>query len=452
MSKINEAMVQAYAAPVPRYTSYPTAPHFHDGMGAGRVSSWMAALPETEAISLYLHIPFCDRMCWFCGCHTQHVERYDPVSSYLKSLYKEIALVSERIGRRQKVARIHLGGGSPSMLKSEDLIEFQLTLRAYFEISAETEISVEFDPTDLGKDDVQAFIDFGVTRASLGVQDFNEKVQKAINRPQTFGQTRDVISQLRAGGVGSVNIDALYGLPFQTQETLEATLEQVVSLHPDRIALFGYAHVPWVKPHQKLIPEEALPGTIERYKQARFAERYLKASGYNQIGFDHFAKPGDSLALAAQAGTLRRNFQGYTADNCQTLIGLGTSSISQYAQGYAQNTKNRHAYKRDLENGDLAIEKGFELSADDIVVAAAIECFLCDFRLDVAAFKARFGAAAKAVLSKCAVIVLQDQDGFFREDENGFYITEEGQPFTRTFVAGLDGYLKQAVGRYSVAV
>lgn len=449
---ITKDTIKAYAAPVPRYTSYPTAPHFNDGVGIDKVSSWMAALPETETISLYLHIPFCDRMCWFCGCHTQHVERYDPVSSYLKSLYKEIALVSEGIGRRQKVARIHLGGGSPSMLRREDLNELQLTLRAYFDISAETEISVEFDPTDLAKDDVQAFLDFGVTRASLGVQDFNEKVQAAINRPQTFEQTRDVISQLRAGGVSSVNIDALYGLPFQTLETLEATLEQVVSLHPDRIALFGYAHVPWVKPHQKLIPEAALPDTIARYEQARFAEKYLKSAGYFQIGFDHFAKPGDSLARAAKGGTLRRNFQGYTADNCQTLIGLGTSSISQYAQGYAQNTKNRHAYRRDLEKGDLAVEKGFELSADDKVVAAAIESFLCDFRLDAAAFKARFGSAAIAVLAKCAMMVMRDEDGFFREDENGFYITEEGQPFARTFVAGLDGYLKQAVGRYSVAV
>jgi oxygen-independent coproporphyrinogen-3 oxidase len=452
MTDMPEDIIRAYAAPVPRYTSYPTAPHFHEVVGPELVFSWMASLPETEAISLYLHIPFCDRMCWFCGCHTQHVEKYDPVSLYMETLYKEIALVSGHIGRRQKVARIHLGGGSPSMLKQEDLVALRQTLRTYFDISDRTEISVEFDPTDLSKDDVQSFIDFGVTRASIGVQDFDEKVQRAINRLQTFEQTRDVISQLRAGGVSSVNIDALYGLPFQTEATLETTLSQVVSLRPDRVALFGYAHVPWVKPHQKLIPEDALPDNVERYKQARFAEAYLKRAGFVQIGFDHFAKPDDSLARAARAGALHRNFQGYTADDCKTLIGLGTSSISQFAQGYAQNTKNRHAYKRAFEAGDLAIEKGVELTSDDRVVAAAIKSLLCDFRLDSRRFKAQFGDAATSVLSKCAMIVMRDEDGFFREDEGGFFITEDGRPFARSFVACLDSYLGRNVGRYSVAV
>lgn len=452
MPLISDDLIHAYAAPVPRYTSYPTAPHFHEGIGSETVSSWMAAIPESEDISIYVHIPFCDRMCWFCGCHTQHVERYDPVKLYLKSLYAEIAVVASKIGRRQTVSRVHLGGGSPSLLKREDLVDLKAVLAGHFSLTEKTEISVEFDPTDLGPERVADFIEFGVTRASLGVQDFGQKVQETINRVQSFEQTKAVIDQLRLGGVTSVNIDALYGLPYQTLETLEDTLAKVTELSPDRIALFGYAHVPWVKPHQKLIPDDALPGVVERFRQARFAEEFLANAGYVQIGFDHFARPTDDLAKAAQAGQLRRNFQGYTTDASSTLIGLGTSAISQYAEGYAQNTKNRHEYRRDLEEAKLPITRGIAVTPEDEVIAAAIEAFLCDFRLEPDDFKQRFGQRAMHVLAKCAMIAMRDDDGFFLADEEGFHITEAGRPFVRSFVACLDEYLGRDVGRYSLAI
>jgi len=452
MTLISDDLIRAYAAPVPRYTSYPAAPHFHEGIGSETISSWMSTIPETDAISLYVHIPFCDRMCWFCGCHTQHVERYDPVKLYLKSLYAEIALVASKIGRQQTVARAHLGGGSPSLLKRDDLVDLKAMLAEHFNLTAKTEISVEFDPTDLGPERVADFIEFGVTRASLGVQDFDPKVQETINRLQSFEQTKAVIDHLRLGGVTSVNIDALYGLPYQTLETLEDTLAKVTDLSPDRIALFGYAHVPWVKPHQKLIPDEALPGVIERFRQARFAEGFLVNAGYVHIGFDHFARPGDDFAKAAQSRQLRRNFQGYTTDAASVLIGLGTSAISQYPEGYAQNTKNRHEYRRDIEQLNLPISRGIAVSSEDIVIAAAIEAFLCDFRLDTASFKERFGQHATHVLAKCAMIAMRDEDGFFLADETGFHITEAGRPFVRSFVACLDEYFGRDVGRYSLAI
>lgn len=452
MTQISEALIRAYAAPVPRYTSYPTAPNFHDGVTEATVTSWLSVIPQEEAVSLYFHIPFCDRLCWFCGCHTQHIKRYEPIRHYLKSLHQEIKQVAARIGRRQPVARVHLGGGSPSMLHAEDLVNLRAALDEHFILSPETEISVEFDPTDMSPEDVDAFITFGVTRASLGVQDFDETVQAAINRPQGFAETKHVIDRLRIGGVSSVNIDALYGLPHQTLNTLEASLDKVVSLSPNRVAMFGYAHVPWVKPHQKLIPESTLPNVVNRFKQARFAESYLVERGYHRIGFDHFALADDTLTLAERRGQFHRNFQGYTADKCLTLIGFGTSAISQFVQGYSQNTKNRHEYQRALNADTLPTSRGVTVSPDDRVVAAAIETFLCHFRLDTDSFVEQFGSNARYVLAKCAMIAMRDEDGFFCADENGYFITEEGRPFVRSFMVCLDDYFSKTQSRFSLAV
>ncbi|MGB3454863.1 MAG: radical SAM protein, partial [Litorimonas sp.] len=273
-------LILDYSAPVPRYTSYPTAPNFSDAVDADTVGAWMAALPASEAVSLYIHIPYCDRLCWFCGCHTQHVKRYAPVRAYLADLHREIALAAGRIGRRQRVARVHLGGGSPSLLRPDDLVRLRAHLDAAFQLDGDTEISLEFDPTDMDAAEVEAFCAFGVSRASLGVQDFDPRVQTAINRPQSFAKTREIVEALRAGGVRSVNIDALYGLPFQTDDTVRRTAEQVISLEPDRVALFGYAHVPWMKRHQRMIEETSLPGALSRFRQSRLAAAALVRAGF----------------------------------------------------------------------------------------------------------------------------------------------------------------------------
>ncbi|GLQ21639.1 oxygen-independent coproporphyrinogen III oxidase [Algimonas porphyrae] len=445
-------LILNYSAPVPRYTSYPTAPNFTEAVNGEVVAGWLRAIPETDAVSLYIHIPFCDRLCWFCGCHTKHVQRYEPVRRYLDLLYREIEQVAARIGRRQPVARLHLGGGSPSLLKAHDLACLRAQLDAAFILDADTEISLEFDPTDMTVEDVESFCAFGVTRASLGVQDFDARVQAAINRPQSYEKTRDIITALRHGGVASVNIDALYGLPYQTDDTVRRTLTQVVELDPDRVALFGYAHVPWMKTHQRLIEDSALPDTLNRFRQSRIAASILKRNAYQTIGIDHFAKADDALSVAARKGTLRRNFQGYTVDECDTLIGLGASSISQFAQGYAQNVKSVQAYQRALEADSLPIERGIIMSDSDRVTAAAIEQLMCDFRLDSASLRTRFGERADGVLAKAALIAHRDEDGLFKADASGFHVTQLGRPFVRTIASRFDDYLLSRSGRYSVAV
>ncbi len=452
MSQYAHSVIQNFAKPVPRYTSYPTAPHFNESVQSQTVSKWMGLIPNDEAISVYIHIPFCDRLCWFCGCHTKHTLKYEPVKRYLQTLYKEIRLAAQKIGRKQTLAHLHLGGGSPSLLRANELMELKAVLLECFTFTNETEISLEFDPTDLDEDALLAFTAFGVTRASLGVQDFDPLVQETINRIQSFEQTQFVIETLRSYGVKSLNIDALYGLPHQTLVTLGDTLEQVEALSPDRIALFGYAHVPWVKTHQKLIPEDSLPDNAERFAQARFAEGFLESAGYDAIGIDHFARSTDSLTLAYRGGQVRRNFQGYTTDQSDTLLGFGVSSISQFKEGYAQNVKDTHSYKRALEEGYLPTQRGYTLSTQDRLISAAINELMCYFTLSPHALIQRFGVSASDVIRRAEQIVAEDEFGFFIKTKGRFEITPEGRPFARTYAAKFDAYLASNQARYSVAV
>ncbi len=285
-------------AGVPRYTSYPTAPHFHAGVTGETVSAWLDAVVPDEAISLYLHVPFCDRLCWFCACNTRQTLRYAPVAAYLETLRREIALVGARLAGRGRVAAIHFGGGSPTLLKPADLHALRRSLGEAFAIAPDVALSVEIDPNDMDEGRLDALAGIGLTRASLGIQDFDARVQRAINRPQSFEDTAAVVEGLRARGVGSVNLDLLYGLPFQTLETQAATIGLALSLRPDRMALFGYAHVPWFKKHQTMIDAAALPGPLARLEQASAAARFISSAGYEPVGIDHFALPGDAHAGA----------------------------------------------------------------------------------------------------------------------------------------------------------
>ena len=343
---------------VPRYTSYPTAPHFHPGIDATVYRGWLEALGNGDEISLYLHIPYCDRLCWFCACHTKQTRHYEPVTAYLRSLHAEIATVARIVAGKAGVRAVHLGGGSPTMLKPEDMVALGAALRASFDFLPDARISVEIEPNDMDDGRLDALAEIGMTRASLGVQDFDPKVQKAINREQSFLLTKTVVDGVRSRGVESVNLDLLYGLPHQTRESVSSTVAQALTLEPDRIALFGYAHVPWFKKHQTMIDEAWLPGPVERFEQSQLAARAIVDKGYEAIGLDHFAKPGDALAVASRSGRLHRNFQGYTEDRCETLIGLGPSSISQFRQGYAQNMPSTAEYGRMVAGGGLAAIRG----------------------------------------------------------------------------------------------
>ncbi|WP_421616552.1 oxygen-independent coproporphyrinogen III oxidase [Agrobacterium tumefaciens] len=445
-------LLRKYSGAVPRYTSYPTAPHFHEGIDNGTYRRWLGELGHRNRISLYLHIPYCDRLCWFCACHTKHTLKYEPIAVYLEALRREIEAVGSLVSPDAVVSAVHFGGGSPTMLRPEDMVGLMDCLRRHFTFGLAPEISVEMDPNDLDESRYDALAVIGMTRASLGVQDFDDKVQKTINRIQTFEQTESVVDAVRARGVHSVNCDILYGLPFQTCETLQQTVDQIISLDPDRIALFGYAHVPWMKKNQSLIPEQALPDIAERYRQMTMAAEMLGKAGYRAIGIDHFAKPADTLSRAVETGELRRNFQGYTTDTADALIGLGASAIGRLPQGYVQNMVATGEYQRMVGEGGFAVLKGIELSDEDHLRSYVIERLMCDFSLDLGDLKRRFGKASHSVSMEAQLFAGGDRDGVVRMDGDVFAVTEAGKPFVRHIAATFDAYLGSGRGRHSVAV
>lgn len=444
-------LLKKYSGPVPRYTSYPTAPQLNASIGAGEYALWLDEIAPGTAVSLYVHIPYCDRLCWFCACHTKQTLRYEPIAAYLRSLKDEIDMVAQLIPEA-RITALHLGGGSPTMLKPGDMIGLIGHLKTRFRFEADASISVEMDPNDLDEARYEALAEIGLTRASLGVQDFDPVVQQAINRLQTFEQTRGVVDAVRARGVRSVNCDLLYGLPHQTLASLECTVSNIVTLDPDRIALFGYAHVPWMKKHQTMIPEETLPDAAERFRQMGHAAAMLCAAGYQPVGIDHFARVDDGLAVAAREGRLHRNFQGYTEDEAPVLIGLGASSIGRLPQGYVQNMPATGEYQRMVDAGGLAVVRGIALSDDDRLRGHVIERLMCDFRFSFRDLRAKFGAAAEPLITEARQIAALDQDGLCAVEADGFCVTETGKVFSRVVSSWFDAHLGQAKGRHSIAV
>ena len=437
---------------VPRYTSYPTAPHFHPGVDAVTVHGWMNALEGDDELSLYLHIPYCDRLCWFCACHTKQTRQYAPVAAFLRSLLKEIETVAGLVSGRGRVRAVHFGGGSPTMLKPDDILMLGKALRDRFDFLDGSSLSVEIDPNDMDEGRLDAFAAIGMTRASLGVQDFDPKVQKAINREQGFDLTKSIVDAVRARGVHSVNLDLLYGLPHQTCESLAATVDQALTLAPDRLALFVYAHVPWFKKHQTMIDEAWLPDPAARLAQSQLAARLIVDAGYETLGLDHFAKPQDSLAVAARSGRIRRNFQGYTEDQCETLIGLGPSSISRYRQGYAQNIVATGEYEKIADAGQLAIARGVEFSLDDLARGWIIERLMCQFSFSALDLVERFGAVGRKLLCEASRLAISSAGEFLRLDGESFVVPVENRPLVRTVAAKFDRYLGNGIGRHSAAV
>lgn len=448
----HKTLTGKYSAPVPRYTSYPTAPHFGPHITNDAYSQWLQALGEGDKLSLYAHIPYCDRLCWFCACHTKHTLRYEPVAEYLEALTREVLAVSKQVSSKAVVTALHFGGGSPTLMKPEDIRRIGALFRSAFNFASDAEISVEMDPNDMDEARYDALADIGMTRASLGVQDFQPEVQKAINRIQTFEHTKSVVDAVRARGVRSVNCDLLYGLPHQTLETLAETVRQILTLDPDRIALFGYAHVPWMKKHQTMIKEEVLPDVDARFDQSRMAAAMLIEAGYQQIGIDHFAKPGDSMAVAEREGRLRRNFQGYTDDAAETLIGFGASSIGQFRQGFVQNQTATGEYQRMTQTDGLTVVRGLAFSDEDRLRGYAIEKIMCDFAFSFADLKERFGPGADEVIAEAKFFVGQNTDGLAEIVDGRFRLTETGRLFARTVAAQFDAYLGNGKGRHSIAV
>lgn len=436
-------------ANVPRYTSYPTAPNFSPELGPQLVAKMHTSIDRGEPLSLYIHIPYCDRLCWFCGCHTKQTKSYVPVSYYVETLLDEIELHRRALSHSPEIAHIHFGGGSPSMLNSSDFDAISKKLRASFLVTKSTEISVEIDPNDMSDDMLTGLQNLGITRASIGVQDFDPDVQEAINRPQSYEQTRDLVGALRGINISSINVDALYGLPRQDMKRLAATLEKVVSLSPDRVAMFGYAHVPWLKKHQNMIKDEELPDIAQRHQQAIFADSFLTTNGLQKIGIDHYATPEDSLTLAQKSGALHRNFQGYTTDQCRNLLGFGASSISQYDGGFIQNIVPTNLYRTKIGEGNFAASRGYELTQDDRIRGHVIERLMCDFGFDFNVMAQTFGDVALPIIDLAKSLAATDPDRLCRVDDDGFYIHPDRLAFTRIVASKFDAYLGKQNSKFS---
>jgi oxygen-independent coproporphyrinogen-3 oxidase len=442
---LTPASLELAARNVPRYTSYPTAPHFTGAVGAATCAEWLAMLPPAATLSVYIHVPFCVELCHYCGCTTKAARRREPVDAYAAVLRDEIALLRGLAGRR--LTHLHWGGGTPSILGAGGLASVVESLAGVFDFNAIREHAIELDPRRVDRELVRALAALGVTRASLGVQTFAPHVQQAIGRIQPFDLVERVTGELREAGIEAVNFDLMYGLPKQTAADVERSAVLADSLRPDRIALFGYAHVPWFRTHQRIIDTAALPGVGERLAQAEIATDALIGAGYAAIGLDHFALPGDELARAAKCGTLRRNFQGYTTDSADALIGLGASAIGQLPQGYVQNAPDTGGYSRAIANGTFATVRGLALSDDDRTRGAIIERLMCDLAADLG----RYGGARRFADEIESLGPLADA-GFVTVAGDRIAVTERGRPFVRIAAAAFDAYLPQGEKRHSVAV
>jgi oxygen-independent coproporphyrinogen-3 oxidase len=441
-----DRLVARYDGRVPRYTSYPTAPHFTPAMGPSVYARWLVDLPDDRPLSLYLHVPFCDRLCLYCGCNTSVVRLESSHRIYAALLLREIDHVADLIGRRAAVSHVHWGGGTPTSLPGDCLIAVMDRLKERFAFADAAEVAIEIDPTSLPADRKDALGPMGVTRISLGVQDLEPSVQHAIGRMQSYEETETCAKAARALGVGSLNLDLIYGLPLQTEEGVARTARRALDLKADRVAVFGYAHVPWMKRHQALIPEGELPGPAERYAQLNAIHRVLtEEGGYVAIGLDHYALPSDAMAKAAAARRLKRGFQGYTTDAAPALIGFGASSIGSLPQGYVQNAATAAAYAKEIEAGRLATTRGVALSPDDRLRRDVIERIMCDLEVDVEAVAEEHGAdpgpmtqAASEGLGKFI------EDGLASWDGRRVAVSERGRPFVRSVAALFDAYLAQA--------
>jgi oxygen-independent coproporphyrinogen-3 oxidase len=437
-----------FDAKVPRYTSYPPATKFSDDVTGAVFLDWIAAIPQGARISLYLHVPFCRRLCWFCACRTQGVRSDAPVLAYVDTLKQEIAALGRLLPQGVEVARLHWGGGTPTLLAAPVMADLAQSLRAAMPFAPEAEFSVEIDPNEIDDARIEALAAAGMNRASIGVQDFDPDIQQIIGRVQSYAVTRAAVEALRAAGIRSLNADILFGLPDQTKARLSESVQMLLSLGPDRVALYGYAHVPWMAKRQAMIPTEALPSPEARLDLFDTARRLFLWDGYQDIGIDHFAKPGDSMAVAARTGHLRRNFQGYTDDTCDVLIGLGASAISRFPQGFAQNASSTAAYQKAVRAGDMATGRGHVFKGEDRLRSRMIEMLMCDFRIDSAPLIQDFDASHTRLAALYAAAAEQFL-GMISIDAQGLAIRPEGRALARLIARAFDAYEMQPQGHSS---
>ena len=445
-------LIEKYNRPGPRYTSYPPANHFRECVDYAPL---MSGVEQGDApLSLYFHLPFCETLCWFCGCHTITTLDRDKATDYLDLLEKELEIFALHLGPERKAVQLHFGGGTPNFFGPEQIDRLGAMINRHFTFTEDAEKSVELDPRRLRPEHVEAFARMGLTRASFGVQDSNPDVQKAIHRVQPQSMNIEAMATLRANGFDSINLDLIYGLPLQTSESFSVTLNEVLQLKPDRFAIFNYAHVPWMRPAQKLLERAGLPDARTKLELLKLCIERLTAAGYVYIGMDHFALPGDELVQAQREQTLQRNFQGYSTRAGVEICGFGISSISQGAGGFRQNVKDLEAYRAWLAQGKLPVEKGYELTADDQLRADVISRLMCDLSMDYSAMSEKWAIDFEAYFAEALAQLKEPaEDGLLIWTDRGFAVTERGRLFIRNLAMCFDAYLEPAeTGRYSKTV
>lgn len=448
---VNFDLVKKYNVPGPRYTSYPTALQFREDIPAEALLSMMRedVAAGGNEVSVYVHIPFCRKLCWYCGCTTVPATDSAAADRYLDALEKEARLRRQALGENIILKQLHFGGGTPSALTPEQIDRISAILHREFIFAEDAEISVEIDPRTASRDVVSAFRRLGCTRASLGVQDMDPKVQVAIHRVQPEEIVRETVALLRELGYSSVNFDLIYGLPYQTEESYAKTLDSVLSLSPDRLSVFSYAHVPWIKPQQKLLEKTgAFPSPDEKLGLLKSVIERLTRSGYVYIGMDHFAKEGDELAVALRERRLQRNFEGYSTHAGLPIVGLGMSSISQSSRTFIQNQKTLKEYEDDIFSGTLPITKGLILTEEDCRRREIIMRIMCDLQLDSGAMSERLGCDFEkeyaAELEKLKPLVA---DGLVEFAAPGIRVTQTGRLFIRNIAMAFDAYFSPSAAQ-----
>ncbi|QOL82430.1 oxygen-independent coproporphyrinogen III oxidase [Pseudooceanicola spongiae] len=439
-----------FDAKVPRYTSYPTAPHFSDATGPQDHADWIAAIPPGATISLYIHVPFCRHLCWFCACRTQGTQSEAPVAAYLQTLLAELKTLKSQLPEGVSLSRLHWGGGTPTLLSPAMMQTLAGAIAEVAPLAPNAEFSVEIDPNEVDAARLSVLSAAGMNRASIGVQDFDPQIQKCIGRVQSYEVTRDVVTAIRDHGVHSLNADILYGLPHQTPAKITDSVQKLLSLSPDRVALYGYAHVPWMARRQSMLPSEALPLPQERLALFEAARQLFQWDGYAEIGIDHFALAGDGLEIAQKAGLLRRNFQGYTDDTSDVLIGVGASSISRFPQGYTQNNAATSGHTAAIRNGGFSTTRGHMFTAEDRLRGRIIEALMCDFEVRTGELAAHFPVSPAALIAMFNGVADQFP-GLLRVTTDGLFIPEPVRPLTRMIARAFDRY-DTSIARHSSAI
>lgn len=453
MSEPTSAQLSHAARNLPRYTSYPTALKFQPAGGDAGLRARLAALTTDEPVSLYVHVPFCTRLCWYCGCNTSVIHNYDRVAPFVERLLAEIDLVADAAAPSAGAAHLHFGGGSPNALEPKDFVRVVERLRSRFQPRADCETAVEIDPGTLTDAFIDALAEARVTRVSLGVQTFDAAVQAKVNRIQPFACVERAVERLRGCGIGAINFDLMYGLPGQTAENVEESVRTALRLKPDRVAVFGYAHVPWMKKHQVMIRDSELAGVADRWRQADAADEALTGAGYVRIGLDHYAQPGDPLTLAAATGALHRNFQGYTDDPSKTLLPFGPSSIGYVGDSYFQSFVPLDQWGAAIDAGRLPVNKQLQLDADDRLRAEVIERLMCDLEVDVGAICQAHGFAADALDGELHDATTLEADGLCRVQDRHVRIDPGSRRLVRAVAACFDANLPPTTAvRHALAV